>query len=195
MNAFRSALLAAPALLALAACSGGAPADGKREAPAAPLGFELAAAAASALTAPDDAALSHDAPDAGGGKASGMGAGSAAVGGGAAAVPFAVPPMIDLTPEEVAARLAAGNVRLIDVRTPEEVAEGMIPGAEHIPLDRFDPAKLGPPDGREVVLYCRSGKRSAKAGAMLAEVTGAPVEHLAGGILAWEESGQPLDQR
>lgn len=101
--------------------------------------------------------------------------------------------MIDITPEQLAVRLAAGNIRLIDVRTAEEVAAGKISGAEHIPLDRFDPAALGLPDGREVVLYCRSGKRSALAGAKLAEVTGAPVEHLAGGILAWEDAGQPLE--
>lgn len=189
-----AALLAASALLALAACSGGSHKKGEREAPSVPLGFELAAAAASALADPDDAARSPDAPDAGAGEASGISTGGAAVGGGAAAVPFARPPMIDLTPEEVAARLAAGNVRLIDVRTPEEVAEGMIPGAEHIPLDQFDPARLGPPDGREVVLYCRSGRRSALAGEKLAEATGAPVEHLAGGILAWEEAGQPLEK-
>jgi len=104
-------------------------------------------------------------------------------------------PMIDLTPEQLAARLTAGNIRLIDVRTAEEVAEGMIPGAEHIPLDAFDPAKLGPPDGREVVLYCRSGRRSAIAGAKLAAATGAPVEQLAGGILAWEQAGFALEPR
>jgi rhodanese-related sulfurtransferase len=33
------------------------------------------------------------------------------------------------------------------------------------------------------------------AGAMLAEVTGQPVQHLAGGIMAWEAAGQPLETR
>ncbi|MCL9999913.1 MAG: rhodanese-like domain-containing protein [Erythrobacter sp.] len=61
-------------------------------------------------------------------------------------------PLVPLSPEELAARIKAGNVRLIDVRTDEEVAQGMIPGAEHIALDRFDPAKLDLSDGREVVL-------------------------------------------
>lgn len=167
MKASRAALLAASALLALSACSGGSRKDGKRDAPSAPLGFELALAGAGAGLA-DDAA---------------------------AAVPQASTsaPMIDVTPEELATRLAAGNIRLIDVRTDEEIAEGMIPGAEHIALDRFDPQAFGPAGGREVVLYCRSGKRSAMAGAKLAEATGKPVEHLAGGILAWEEAGRPLE--
>jgi rhodanese-related sulfurtransferase len=103
-------------------------------------------------------------------------------------------PLIPLSPEELAAKIAAGNVRLIDVRTDAEFAEGTIPGAEHIALDAFDPAKLDLSDGREVVLYCRSGRRSGIAGEKLAEVTGAPVEHLEGGILAWEAAGQPVEK-
>jgi len=165
---FAPALPLAPVLLALAACGDGPHPDEKREAPSAPLGFELAFAGAEAAGAADDAV-------------------------GTTAVPAS--PLIDLTPEELAARLATGKVRLIDVRTDAEVAEGVIPGAEHIPLDRFDPAALGPDDGRSVVLYCRSGRRSAMAGEKLAETTGKPAEHLAGGILAWEESGQPLEKR
>ncbi|MDP2130287.1 MAG: rhodanese-like domain-containing protein [Erythrobacter sp.] len=104
-------------------------------------------------------------------------------------------PLIDLSPIELSARMAAGNVRLIDVRTDAEVAEGAIPGAEHIALDRFDPAKLDLSDGREVVLYCRTGRRSAIAGERLAAATGKPVEHLAGGIIAWEDAQQPIAPR
>lgn len=110
----------------------------------------------------------------------------------AAAAPIA-PPLVDLTADELAARLKAGNVRLIDVRTDAEVAEGMIPGAEHIPLDQFDPASMDFSDGREVVLYCRSGRRSAIAGEKLSAATGKPAEHLAGGILAWEAAEQPVE--
>jgi rhodanese-related sulfurtransferase len=169
MTPTRLVLLMTPALL-LAACSGeqDRAARGK-DAPSAPFGFELAAAGLA--IAEDDTA-------------------------GADNVPATIPaPMIDLTPEQLADRLKAGNVRLIDVRTDEEVAAGMIPGAEHIPLDQFDPAKLGPDDGREVVLYCRSGRRSTMAGEKLSAALGKPVEHLAGGILAWEQAGQPLDKR
>ena len=166
------ALPLAPVLLALAACgSDKGEARERREAPAAPFGFELAMAGTA-------------------------GAGTAGAGADdAAAVPAASPsPLVTLSPEELAARIAAGNVRLIDVRTDAEVAEGMIPGAEHIPLDRFDPAALGPDDGREVVLYCRSDRRSAIAGAKLAEATGEPATHLEGGILAWEAAGQPVEK-
>jgi len=161
----------APALLLLSAC-GEEPsgADERRERPAAPLGFELAMV--------------------------GAGAAASAFGETAEAAPMpTATPLIALSPEDLATRLATGNVRLIDVRTDAEVAEGTIPGAEHIALDRFDPAKLDLSDGREVVLYCRSGRRSGIAGEQLAAVTGAPVEHLEGGILAWEEAGQPVAKR
>jgi rhodanese-related sulfurtransferase len=170
MTNARFALLVTPALLALVAC-GGEPGEAERggdRSSSAPFGFELAIAGTAGL---DDGSAAPAAP---------------------APVPA---PVIDVTPEELAARLAKGNVRLIDVRTDAEVAEGTIPGAEHIPLDRFEPATLDLSDGREVVLYCRSGRRSAMASEKLAAAIGAPVEHLAGGVLAWEAAGQPLEKR
>lgn len=100
--------------------------------------------------------------------------------------------VIDLTPQQLREKLASGNIRLIDVRRADEVAEGIIPGAEHIALDQFDPATLDLSDGREVVLYCRSGRRSGIAGEALAAHTGEPAQHLAGGIIAWEASEQEL---
>lgn len=113
---------------------------------------------------------------------------------GGAAEPAPSPaPLSALTPAELAARIAAGNVRLIDVRTDAEVAEARIAGAEHIALDRFEPETLNLSDGREVVLYCRSGRRSAIAGERLAAVTGAPVVHLDGGLIAWEAAGLPVE--
>ncbi len=116
---------------------------------------------------------------------------AASAGGDTASAPAA---LVALSPEELVARIEAGKIRLIDVRTDEEVAEGVIPGAEHIALDRFDPAKLDLSDGREVVLYCRSGRRSAVAAEKLAAATGKPAEHLAGGILAWEAAGLPVEK-
>ena len=174
MTPSRLALLIAPALplaplvLLLAACGDARDEGKKRDSPAAPLGFELAFAATGASGADGDTPAAS-----------------------AAATPA---PLIALTPEELAARLSQGNVRLIDVRTDAEVAEGTIPGAEHIALDQFDPARLDLSDGREVVLYCRSGRRSAMAGEKLAAATGKPVDHLEGGILAWEAAGQPVEK-
>ncbi len=85
-----------------------------------------------------------------------------------------------------------GKVRLIDVRTAKEVAQGMIPSAEHIAMDAFDPTALDTADDRTIVLYCRSGRRSQIVGERLAGHTGTPTLHLAGGILAWEAEGHPV---
>ncbi len=98
------------------------------------------------------------------------------------------PEVQNLTVDQLKAKIADGNIRLIDVRRDDEVAQGMIPGAEHIALDDFDPAALDLSDGREVVLYCRSGRRSGIAGEKLAAHIREPVQHLAGGITAWREA-------
>ncbi|MEL7188022.1 MAG: rhodanese-like domain-containing protein [Pseudomonadota bacterium] len=100
--------------------------------------------------------------------------------------------LIEISAEELAEQLAAENIRLIDVRTDEEVAEGMIPGAEHIAKDDFDPATVLAGDDRPIILYCRSGGRSGQVAEKLAAHTGKPVTHLAGGILAWQASGKDI---
>jgi rhodanese-related sulfurtransferase len=164
MTPTRLALFVMPSLLAIAACSDGSSDRG----------------GASKRKDPPSAPLGFELAMAG------------VAGADEVATATAAPVLIEITPENLAAQLAGGNVRLIDVRTDEEVAQGVIPGAEHMPLDRFDPAKLGPDDGRKVVLYCRSGRRSAIAAEKLAAATGEPVEHLGGGVLSWEEAGQPL---
>jgi len=109
-----------------------------------------------------------------------------------------IPPGIELakveavSPEQLETMMQSGKVRLIDVRRDDEVAQGMIAGAEHIALDSFDPEALDLSDGREVVFYCRSGRRSAIAAERLAQAIGRPARHLEGGIKAWQAAGLPL---
>lgn len=92
----------------------------------------------------------------------------------------------------MAARMAAGEIVLVDVRTPEEFDEGHIEGAVNMPLDSFDPAAVPKAQGKETVIYCRSGRRSEMAAQYLSETTGETAVHLDGGILAWEEAGEPV---
>ncbi|WP_108788806.1 rhodanese-like domain-containing protein [Erythrobacter sp. Alg231-14] len=101
---------------------------------------------------------------------------------------------VDVTVEDLAERLNEGTVFLIDVRTDEEVAEGIIPGAVHIALDEFapSPALLEQADGRDIVIYCRSGRRSAIAARNLSGFLGAPAEHLGDGINGWKAAGEPV---
>lgn len=79
----------------------------------------------------------------------------------------------------------ASSWTLIDVRQPEEYEAGHLPGAELIELGRLRDAIDRIPRDDVVVVYCRSGRRSASATAMLRHAGVAGAVNLAGGILAW----------
>jgi sulfur-carrier protein adenylyltransferase/sulfurtransferase len=94
----------------------------------------------------------------------------------------------ELTPRELADR--RGEVELIDVREPHEWEIARIEGARLIPLGAL-PAAMTTLDGRrEIVVYCRSGARSARAAEQLA-AAGFRVRSLAGGILRWSDEVDP----
>jgi rhodanese-related sulfurtransferase/predicted transcriptional regulator len=57
--------------------------------------------------------------------------------------------------EELVARLARGDVVLVDVRPEEEYAAGHIDGARSIPIDELEQRLAELPTQREVVAYCR----------------------------------------
>ncbi len=83
------------------------------------------------------------------------------------------------------------EVTVIDVREDEEWAAGHIAGAVHIPLGQLE-ARLGELDAPQpLVTTCRSGKRSAKAHALLT-AAGRQVDDLEGGMQAWEQAGLPI---
>lgn len=87
---------------------------------------------------------------------------------------------------------------VLDVRTPEEVAAGRLPGARSIPLDRLgttlDAGEFPATTETPILVYCRTGRRSAQAAALLAERGYARVYDLDGGITAWAEAGLPVDR-
>lgn len=70
----------------------------------------------------------------------------------------------ETTPEELRVRLQSG-ARVVDVRTPEEFAQGHVPGALNVPLDRIrsQAPTLFPDKQQSLLLYCRSGRRSGLA--------------------------------
>ncbi len=77
---------------------------------------------------------------------------------------------------------------VIDVREPREFSKGRVPGSQLIPL----PKLLGHPDlaprDRDVVLICRSGRRSARAAAALLAAGHPHVASMRGGMVAWESA-------
>jgi rhodanese-related sulfurtransferase len=96
--------------------------------------------------------------------------------------------LIELDPADVSARMARGEIVLVDVREPNETAAEAIPGAVLMPLSRFDPTAL--PQGN-VVLTCLGGKRSAMAVARCHEAGLAVDTHMRGGLVAWKAAGLP----
>ncbi|MFI9653350.1 rhodanese-like domain-containing protein [Guyparkeria sp. GHLCS8-2] len=101
-----------------------------------------------------------------------------------------------LDPAEVARKAGRDGVTLIDVREDNEWKTGHIKGARHIPLGKLE-KKLGDirSEGpNEVVLYCRSGNRSATAANILVKGGFENVSHLGGGILAWEGQNYPVSK-
>jgi rhodanese-related sulfurtransferase len=109
----------------------------------------------------------------------------------------------NLTPQQVAAEVEGGDVTLIDIREDDErLQSGAIPNAVRAPRgmlefwadptspyhrEEFDPA-------RRTVLYCASGGRSALAADTLQRMGYRNVAHLDGGMKAWKEAGNPVEE-
>ena len=98
--------------------------------------------------------------------------------------------MSDLSQEEWAEQLASDdNAFILDVRTPEEVEEGYIPGATNIDiylgqdfLDEIE--KLD--KSKNYYVYCRSGNRSGQACAIMNSIGIENAYNLEGGFMNWE---------
>jgi rhodanese-related sulfurtransferase len=100
-----------------------------------------------------------------------------------------------------------GTVTLIDVREPAEYESGHLPGAVNIPRGVLEfqiqahPAVGGATDEalalprRPIVLYCRTGGRSALAARSLQSLGFSNVRSLAGGITAWRDAGLTIRNR
>jgi rhodanese-related sulfurtransferase len=97
-----------------------------------------------------------------------------------------------LTPAEAAERLRDGGWQVIDVRLPEERAEGRIAGSAHIELTELSARAAELDADRPLLVFCRSGTRSAMAVAAL-RGAGYDAHDLAGGMLAWAEAGLPIE--
>jgi rhodanese-related sulfurtransferase len=88
------------------------------------------------------------------------------------------------------------DVVVLDVRTPAEFAAGHVPGARNVSHDQLA-AKLPELDelkDKQVVLYCRSGRRSQLAAETLSKAGFTKLRHLEGDYLAWEEAQRPIER-
>lgn len=87
-------------------------------------------------------------------------------------------------------------VELIDIRTPAEIARGVLPGAKILPMhlvplriDYFSSSTC------RFVIYCRTGSRAAQVCRFLHQQGIDNVINLRGGVVRWASSGNPLKPR
>ncbi len=101
-----------------------------------------------------------------------------------------------VTPQDAAATIAdpPADLVILDVRTPEEFAEGHVEGAVLLDFYREDFAEQLAALDPDVsyVLYCRSGNRSGQTRALMSDLGFTDVEDVEGGIVNWQTAGLPV---
>ena len=96
---------------------------------------------------------------------------------------------IDITVQQGKELIDRGEVFILDVRTQEEYDAGHIKGSTLIPLQVLD-KRLGEiPKDRKILVYCRTGHRSAQASEILVNNGFAQVYNMKGGIVEWTNAG------
>jgi len=85
---------------------------------------------------------------------------------------------------------------VLDVRTPEEFANGRLPGAVNVNIQVPDfQSRLAALDrGNTYLVYCRTGNRSARAIQVMQRLGFQSLYHMTEGILRWEKKGFPLSR-
>lgn len=100
-----------------------------------------------------------------------------------------------MAPQALAERLAWSDRSLVvlDVRSAEEFAEGHVPGARNVPHTEITAriAELGDARERDVVVYCRSGRRAELALEELRKAGFTRLFHLDGDWLRWSSEQRP----
>jgi phage shock protein E len=100
------------------------------------------------------------------------------------------------TPAEVAEKIRQPKTApyILDVRTPEEFADGHVPHAVNIPLQGLGTRLAEVPKDRDVVVYCHSGARATRGAALLRESGYTRVSEMTGSLMAWEAAKLPLEK-
>ena len=104
--------------------------------------------------------------------------------------------------EDVKARLGDARVQIIDIRDVRELAAGTVLGAYHAPRGMLefwvDPEspyhkKMFADEGKEFILFCGLGWRSALAAKTLQDMGMTNVAHMDGGYTEWLKAGAPTE--
>ncbi|RDH88788.1 MAG: sulfurtransferase [endosymbiont of Seepiophila jonesi] len=102
----------------------------------------------------------------------------------------------EIDSSDLQARISAGDdFYLLDIRSAGEVAQGMLPDSDHMPMHVIPLRMDELPRDKDVILYCHSGARSYHACAYLIQQGFENVVNLRGGILGWARSGYQVAAR
>ena len=99
-----------------------------------------------------------------------------------------------VSPNQATQLINREDAQVIDVREPDQYADGHLPESRNIPLDQLE-ARAGELDRLKdvpLILVCQTGTRSIAASKQLAKLGFAKVNNLAGGIAGWRAAGLPL---
>ena len=85
---------------------------------------------------------------------------------------------------------------IVDVRTPEEFRQGHLPGAQNLDFfgASFENRIRALPGDRTILLYCRTGNRSASAYDMMEQAGVTNILHMREGLTGWQKAGLPLEK-
>ncbi|NNF81454.1 MAG: rhodanese-like domain-containing protein [Flavobacteriaceae bacterium] len=96
-----------------------------------------------------------------------------------------------ISPQEMQDLRNMDDVQLVDIRTPEEYKNGYIAGFQNIDYfsNSFEQDIQGLDKSKPVVVYCRSGRRTAKCTKKMIEAGFVKIYDLEGGITQWQHEG------
>lgn len=99
-----------------------------------------------------------------------------------------------VTPEEMQSLLDQEDVQLVDVRTQQEYEKGYIENSQNIDIlsPTFEQDILKLDKSKPVIVYCKSGGRSAKCSKKLKAAGFVKIYDLEGGLEKWKFSGKEI---
>ncbi len=101
-------------------------------------------------------------------------------------LPQAPPPVKQMTVQELAKKLEAGNITLVDIRGDDERARAFIEGAEVLTREVMDKLEQMPTD-TEIAFVCQHGNASQGAAEYFRKKGFTKISNVAGGIQAWAQ--------
>jgi rhodanese-related sulfurtransferase len=100
----------------------------------------------------------------------------------------------NLSPQIFREQMGLEGIQLLDVRTREEFEKGHLVGARNLDYlgDGFLDELEALPHDHTYLVYCRTGRRSVRTCTLMRNAGFRKVYHLDGGLLAWEETFEPV---